>query len=345
MKDHSCTPRTSSQRARLAGSGSCAMASRTILCASGVSEITGVVVWRSSVVVAMGCSLRRDARRTAPALRRSGNGRAWCSRAHAVTCLAVATTPTDTHEWISFEDDEEERTWMFDVTFLTSNWTCIFGNGCQGVLTGPAPELVQGCCSYGAHLVNKKDARRVEKAAATLTPDEWQNHGTKKSVIHENKSGETVTRLVDDACIFLNKPDFPGGVGCAFHIAAMNRGVDHMTLKPEVCWQLPLRREDAVDDDEGHVTSVIRQWDRRHWGKGGREFHWWCTESPEAFVGTKPVYREMQPELTKMVGSKAYDHFVELVEERDRLRTKGVAVPHPAVRTRAGGREGEGSTG
>ena len=120
---------------------------------------------------------------------------------------------------------------MFDVTFLTSNWTCIFGNGCQGVLTGPAPELVQGCCSYGAHLVNKKDARRVEKAAATLTPEEWQNHGTKKAVIHENKGGETVTRLVDDACIFLNKPDFPGGVGCAFHIAAMNRGVDHMTLE------------------------------------------------------------------------------------------------------------------
>ncbi len=111
----------------------------------------------------------------------------------------MATTPIDTHEWISFEDDEEERTWMFDVTFLTSNWTCIFGNGCQGVLTGPAPELVQGCCSYGAHLVNKKDARRVEKAAAALTPDEWQNHGTKKSVIHENRSGETVTRLLDYA--------------------------------------------------------------------------------------------------------------------------------------------------
>ena len=69
---------------------------------------------------------------------------------------------------------------MFDVTFLTSNWTCIFGNGCQGVLTGPAPELVQGCCSYGAHLVDKKDARRVEKAAATLTPEEWQNHGTEE---------------------------------------------------------------------------------------------------------------------------------------------------------------------
>ena len=70
MKDPSCTPRTSSQRARLAGSGSWAMASRTILCASGVSVTTGVVVWRSSVVVAMGRSLRRAARTaTAPARR------------------------------------------------------------------------------------------------------------------------------------------------------------------------------------------------------------------------------------------------------------------------------------
>ncbi len=49
----------------------------------------------------------------------------------------------------------------------------------------------------------------------------------------------------------------------------------------------------------------------------------------------------LQPELTKMFGSKAYDHFVELVEERDRLRTKGVALPHPAVRSR----RGDGSTG
>ncbi len=108
-----------------------------------------------------------------------------------------------------------------------------------------------------------------------------------------------------------------------------------MTLKPEVCWQLPLRREDQVDDDEGHVTSVIRQWDRAT-GQGGREFHRRCTESPEAFVGKKPVYREMQAELTKMVGAKIYERFVALVRERERLRSKAVALPHPAVRRRAG---------
>ena len=246
----------------------------------------------------------------------------------------MATAPADTHEWVSFEDDGFERTWVFDVTFLTSNWMCIFGQGCQGVLTGPAPELVQGCCSYGAHFVDKKDVKRVEKFAATLTPDEWQNHGTKKSVVHKNKDGDTVTRLVDDACIFLNRVGFEAGPGCALHLAALNKGVNPLEYKPEVCWQLPLRREDAVDDDSGHVTSTIRQWDRKHWGKGGDEFHWWCTESHEAFVGKQPVYKEMQAELTKMVGSGVYDRLVAYLRQRDRLRTERVALPHPAVRNR-----------
>ncbi len=53
----------------------------------------------------------------------------------------MPAVPPDTHEWVSFEDPDEERTWLFDVTFLQSNWHCIFGNGCQGVLTGPTPEL------------------------------------------------------------------------------------------------------------------------------------------------------------------------------------------------------------
>jgi hypothetical protein len=243
----------------------------------------------------------------------------------------VARPPVDTREWVSFEDEKEERTWVFDVTFLTSNWKCIFGQGCQGVLTGPSPELAQGCCSYGAHFVDKKDARRVEKIAATLTPEEWQNHGAKKQVLRTNKDGELVTRLVDDACIFLNRPGFATGPGCALHVAALNRGVNPLTFKPEVCWQLPLRREDAVDDD-GHVTSTIRQWDRRHWGKGGEEFHWWCTESPEAFVGTKPVYREMEAELTEMVGLTVFERLLAYLRQRDRLRAERVPLPHPAVR-------------
>jgi len=30
-------------------------------------------------------------------------------------------TALDLHEWISFEDDAEQRTWVFDATFLRSN--------------------------------------------------------------------------------------------------------------------------------------------------------------------------------------------------------------------------------
>src|SRR4051812_49885026 len=84
------------------------------------------------------------------------------------------TPPEDLHEYVSFEDPEEDRTWVFDVTFLLSNWTCIFGQGCQGVLTGPAPELIQGCCSYGAHFTDQEDAERVATIATTLTAEDWQ---------------------------------------------------------------------------------------------------------------------------------------------------------------------------
>jgi hypothetical protein len=264
---------------------------------------------------------------------------------------------------MSFPDPDDERTWLFDVTFLESNWTCIFGRGCQGVMTGPAPELVQGCCSYGAHFTGPKDARRVEAAAATLTPEQWQfwrqgqpRDGGRPRVVKRSPKGDLSTRLVKDACIFLNRPDFAGGPGCALHKAAMERGVPHLELKPDVCWQLPLRREDEVAED-GYVTSVVRQWDRRDWGAGGAEFHWWCTEDPEAFVGTRPVYEELADELVALSGRKIYKRLVRYLQARAGRSHPGtngsngagrtgaetapvaavpvpVPLPHPAVRRR-----------
>ena len=126
-----------------------------------------------------------------------------------------------TREWVTFEDPKEEgRTWQIDVTFLLSSWECIFGCGCQGVLTGPAPELVQGCCSYGAHFSDRKDRDHVVRMAKLLTADEWQfmEAGQKKGIYaksgkDEDGKQEWRTRLVDDACIFLNRPGFPAGAG------------------------------------------------------------------------------------------------------------------------------------
>ncbi len=240
--------------------------------------------------------------------------------------------PPSAHEWVSFEDPDEERTWVFDVTFLLSSWTCIFGRGCQGVLTSATPELAQGCCSYGAHFSDEEDAARVEAVAATLTDDQWQfrRQGARRGVIKVTPSGATVTRMVQGACIFLNRPGFARGAGCALHVAAVDRGQRPLELKPNVCWQLPLRRED-VDDGNGHVTSTLRQWDRRHWGEGGGEFHWWCTESPAAFGAGDPVYRRLRDELVEMVGQPVYDMLDAYLGARTGT---AVPLPHPAVRRR-----------
>src|SRR5438128_7022977 len=96
--------------------------------------------------------------------------------------------PAGAHEWVSFEDPEEDRTWVFDVTFLLSRWSCIYGRGCQGVLTGPTPERQQGCCSYGAHFTDQADVDRVAAVAATLGPDEWQFHaeGAKHGILKKS---------------------------------------------------------------------------------------------------------------------------------------------------------------
>jgi hypothetical protein len=240
-----------------------------------------------------------------------------------------ATEAPPDREWISFDDDEEDRTWVFDVTFLLSRWTCIFGRGCQGVLTAAAPELVQGCCSYGAHFTGPEDVARVEAAAATLEADEWQfrRQGRQRGVVKTTPGGETVTRMVEGACVFLNRPGFAAGAGCALHRAALDRGERPMDLKPDVCWQLPLRRDDR-EDGNGHVTTTVSEWERRHWGAGGAEFHWWCTEASEAFVGDQPVYRAMAGELVALVGEPVYRRLSAWLDRRRRSRV----LPHPAVR-------------
>jgi hypothetical protein len=239
----------------------------------------------------------------------------------------------DAHEWVSIEDPSEGRTWVVDVTFLESGWECIYGRGCQGVLTGPTPELEQGCCSYGAHFTSEEDAERVQTVALTLTAEQWQFRSRGRSargVVRTTRAGEIVTRLADDACIFLNRPGFGGGAGCALHRAALDRGIEPLELKPDVCWQLPIRRVDEVGPD-GHVTSTLSQWRRRHWGDGGHDFAWWCTEAPEAFGSRRPVYETMRAEIVAMTGEEVYGLIRSYLEER---RRRPVRLRHPALRRR-----------
>lgn len=245
------------------------------------------------------------------------------------------STPDDLHEWISFEDPDEHRTWLFDATYLRSNYTCIYGNGCAGILDEPAPERHLGCCSFGAHFADGDDVKNLERHARRLRPDQMQFHAKmrKKGPVRTGDPDDegnpvVMTRLADDACIFLNRVGFEGGVGCALHIAALEAGERPMDWKPSVCWQVPIRLEHSTDES-GHVTSRLREWKRRDWGEGGDDFAWWCTEAPEAFVGSEPLYRSAKDDIVELVGAHIYELMVAQLE-----RPTWVPLPHPALRQR-----------
>ena len=81
--------------------------------------------------------------------------------------------PDFPREWVEFVDpaDPDGDRFRCDITWLTSSWSCIYGNGCQGIY---AQTPHDGCCSEGAMYSDKDDEKRVLKYAAKLKRSEWQ---------------------------------------------------------------------------------------------------------------------------------------------------------------------------
>lgn len=220
-------------------------------------------------------------------------------------------------QWLELTDSDG-ATWLFDVGFMVSNYRCIYGEGCKSIEPEPDPTETIGCCSHGAHFIDRDDRKRVQEAAERLTPEQWQFHprATERGGPLKKRSGEWVTRKAAGACIFLNRDGFEGGSGCALHIGALQAGERPLDWKPQVCWQVPIRL-DVHTDDYGHETVLVRAWRRRDWGPGGDEFNWWCTESPEAHVGTQAFYRTAAEELDELLGTKLYQQLVASLDSRN----------------------------
>lgn len=203
-------------------------------------------------------------------------------------------------EWVSFVDDDN-TTWLFDVTFLTSGWSCTFGTTCRG--TEPDDNGARGCCAHGAHLFDADERTHIENVAARLDPSIWQNHDQVATPddLFEEEDDALVTRRIDNACIFLNDRHFDGGHGCALHIGALAAGERPLDWKPAVCWQVPFRLEE-YEDGSGTRTYALRAWRRSDWGEGGDDFGWWCTEElPQAGPG-RATWLTHQDELVELVG-------------------------------------------
>jgi hypothetical protein len=226
--------------------------------------------------------------------------------------------------WVEFQDPaDEEQAFRCDLTWLTSHWTCVFGRGCHGIEPGRGSD---GCCTLGAHWSDEDDESRVLEHAGRLTDETWQFRDRAVAaddpaelepdrISELGPDGERQTRRIDGACIFLNRPGFPGGEGCALHTLALREGLEPLETKPDVCWQLPVRRTyEWVErpDETKYLQVTIGEYDRRGWGPGGHDLQWWCTGSPEAHGSPDPVYVSYRPELIEMMGAPAYEALARL---------------------------------
>ncbi|WP_420176927.1 hypothetical protein [Luteococcus sp. OSA5] len=230
--------------------------------------------------------------------------------------------------WVEFVDPAaEQQVLRCDLTWLTSNYQCTFGRGCRGI---DADQPDDGCCVLGAHFSEPADEQRVAEHVARLTPQTWQNHALGKDdwavddPDHEPDEDDEdalpgrKTRVLDGVCIFANRPGFPGGQGCALHALALREGISPITTKPDVCWQLPIRRtyrhmEHA--DGTPWLEITIGEYTRDGWGAGGADLDWYCTSNPEAHTAAQPLYLTSRDELVELMGQPAYQELCRLAEE------------------------------
>jgi len=225
-------------------------------------------------------------------------------------------------DWVEFTDpNDESEIFKCDLTWLTSNWTCIYGTGCKGVF---ADQPNAGCCTEGAMFSDAADEAKVLEIAKQLTPEIWQFFDEAKdaqgnlNIAEVDEDNERKTRTVDGSCIFLNrKGEFPT-FGCVLHHFAEQNDLKSLEVKPDVCWQLPIRRsfETREVGERDYSVTVIGEYERLAWGDGGEDFDWYCSSDSDAHVGTQPVYLSNADELKALMGSENYQILKEICDQR-----------------------------
>lgn len=257
--------------------------------------------------------------------------------------------PDFPREWFEFTDPEDpEHVFSIDLTWLESFYTCMFGTpSCRGI-EASKPDV--GCCTHGAFLADEQDRDQLYNAVAEMDPRYWQNRppGTDSFIADaeavevepwldwdelddDNGDPEPAlkTRVTQGACIFANRDGWETGPGCALHQWAVAEGREVTVVKPEVCWQVPMRRHEAYEDraDGAEILrTTIGEYDRRAWGGGGEDFDWWCSTDSSCHVDDQPMWRSQKTELIAMMGEASY----EILANHCRSREGHPRLRHPA---------------
>jgi hypothetical protein len=240
--------------------------------------------------------------------------------------------------WVEFVNpDDPTEIIKADLTWLTSAYNCIFGSGCAGIYAD-APSI--GCCTLGAHFADEADEARTKTFVEQLTAEEWQFRPARSKVktsdwAEKDDEGARKTKVHtidgEQGCVFANRPGFAGGAGCALHHLAARLETSHVTTKPDVCWQLPIRRlfrEVERTDGSTYTEVTITEYDRRGWGAGGHDLDWYCTGNPVAHTAVEPLFVTSRDELVAMVGEQGYAELARHCEAH--VRSRSALALHPA---------------
>ncbi|MCU9519036.1 hypothetical protein N7326_04000 [Corynebacterium sp. ES2794-CONJ1] len=258
--------------------------------------------------------------------------------------------------WWQFTDPEDPLHILdIDLTWLESHYRCAFGTSrCHGILSD-APSV--GCCNHGAFLADEDDRVALFDAVSQMPARYWQlRPDTTDDVIDdvhhrpeliepwlewdelENEEGENEpalkTAIIDGACIFANRPGWASGTGCALHQWASATGRDLTVVKPEVCWQLPLRGIDAYEqrsDGQEILRTTITEYTRRGWGNGGEDFDWYCTTAPGCHENAQPLWRSCREELLALLGTACFDILENHLIMRENARLEAEKTMSPEL--------------
>jgi hypothetical protein len=231
-------------------------------------------------------------------------------------------------DWLTFPSpDDPSRQFRVNVSFLLSNYRCIYGCGCPGLLNRHADADV-ACCERGVTFIDQDDFEHVAEMVDLLTADDCDNveHVRGRGWYLASKSGKPYkTRKVGAGCIFANRTGGPAGkAGCAFHHLAERLGRHPSETKPFICWTLPINFSDEEPIEPGGArTTIVSAFTADAWGgtddadepDGRGHMGYWCVDTPDAYSGEQPVYRSMEVEFRKEMGDAAYERMRELLEE------------------------------
>ena len=227
-----------------------------------------------------------------------------------------------------------------DLTWLTSRYTCIFGQGCHGIYAD-SPDT--GCCTLGAHFADKDDEKRVAAYVDQLDAEQWQFHPgrpdgkvKRKDWVEKDEDGERKTRTHRGrrpARLRLPQPrrlpDSAPAAPCTDWRSsrAATRSRPSRTCAGSCRSGVPSARSSGRTGTS-YTEVTISEYDRRGWGPGGHDLDWYCSGNTEAHVAVEPVYVTNEPELVELMGRAAYDELVRHCEAH--LRSRSALALHPA---------------